>query len=282
MMDITYSIRWLRALCNGQLRPIPNSKDELGKLIEEISNHPKNIISKDIVPMTQGILSLSETTASEIMIPQARMRVVDREDKIEDTLKMMSDSGHSRFPVVQGSKDKVVGIVLAKELLGAFASAENSSGHFVWNNFIRTPIVVPESKPIDVLLSDFKKGRNHMIIVVNEYGGVAGLLTIEDVLEQIVGDITDESDSFSFEEIIQIDKRHYIIHPHTQLAEINKRFNFNLVSTSQDTIAGYIFEHLGRMAKTKDLIEGEGYRFEIVKASKREIERVRLRILNDA
>ena len=282
MKSIQQIMKWCSGLLTWKSSPLPNNKTELVKLISRLSRD--NILDKETVPMVQGILSLSETRASEIMIPQARMKVVDKEDRIEEALKLISESGHSRFPVVNGSKDNVLGIVLAKEILGFFSDHSSQTidkKRFVWNDFIRTPSFVPENKLINTLLAEFKKSRSHMVIVINEYGGVSGLVTIEDVLEQIVGDIADESDSFSFKEIIMIDRRHYIIHPHTLLSNINKKFDFKLESNAHETISGYIFEKLGRMAKSKDIVKDSYYQFEVVKATKRDIERIRLTLPDD-
>ncbi|MDI9346890.1 MAG: hemolysin family protein [Methylacidiphilales bacterium] len=273
--------RFLFALVRKELNYLPTTSTELALLIEEVANRSQGkVIDFSVVPMLKSLLRFSELTARQVMVPQSTMKVVNKESDLDEIIEVMSSSGHSRFPVIGKSRDNVEGIVLAKEIFCFASHFKKEKERFVWNDFIRTPQFVPESRSINVLLNDFKRTHNHMVLVVNEYGSVSGLVTIEDVLEEIVGEIVDESEREIVEQIIQLDKHHYLIHPHTTLSTLQKQLQIDLQSDTQDTIAGYIFEKLGRLAKKKDVVSFDTGEFEIVKANKRGIEKIRLTLFD--
>src|SRR5690349_17107030 len=200
----------------------PEDRDQLLELLQ--SSYERNLMDADALAMIEGVLQVSELQARDIMVPRAQMDVVDINDPPESFLPKVIESGHSRFPVIGESKDDVIGILLAKDLLRFYAGHESNV-----RDMLRPAVFIPESKRLNVLLKDFRRARNHMAIVVDEYGGVAGLLTIEDVLEQIVGDIEDEHDFDEVEDnIVQTPSGHYRVKAITEIADFNERLETEL------------------------------------------------------
>jgi len=226
--------------------------------------------------MLEGVLDVSEMQVRDVMIPRSQMVVLDRDAEPAALLEAIIDSGHSRFPVIGDDRDEVVGILLAKDLLRFYA--ENSSGRFSIREVLRPPIFIPESKRLNVLLREFRVSHNHMAIVVDEYGGVSGLLTIEDVLEQIVGDIGDEHDP---DEIAYFNKESDGVYTVTALARIedfNEEFGTGLGDDEYDTIGGLVIGELGRLPRRGEVVSLDDIQFTVIKSDRRRVYTLRARL----
>jgi magnesium and cobalt transporter len=251
------------------IAPEPESRTELLEVLQEA--HERNLIDADALSMIEGVFQVSELAARDIMVPRSQMDVIDITKPIEEWLPMVLETAHSRFPAVDGERDKVVGILLAKDLLRYYA--EDS---FDVRAMLREPQFIPESKRLNVLLRDFRDKHHHMAIVVDEYGGVAGLVTIEDVLEQIVGDIEDEYDLDDEEDNILAIKAgaygpRWRVKALTELEQFNEVLGTDLHNADVDTIGGYLIDHLARVPHKSEIVESEGLRFEILRADARQI-----------
>jgi magnesium and cobalt transporter len=251
------------------ISPEPENRVELLEILQDA--HERNLIDADALSMIEGVFQVSDLSARDIMIPRSQMDMIDIAKPIEAWLPMVLKTAHSRFPVVEGERDKVVGILLAKDLLRYYA--EDS---FDVRDMLRPAVFIPESKRLNVLLRDFRANRNHMAIVVDEYGGVAGLITIEDVLEQIVGDIEDEYD-FDEEEdnILAIAPGLYgprwRIKALTEIEQFNEALQTEFSDEDVDTIGGLVANHLGRVPRKGDTIEIAPLRFEVLRADARQV-----------
>jgi magnesium and cobalt transporter len=209
------------------------------------------------------------------MIPRSQMAVIQRDDAAETILPVVVESGHSRFPVIGEDRDRVVGILLAKDLLKFFAEA-GERPDFDIKEFLRPAVVVPESKRLNVLLKEFRVSHNHMAIVVDEYGGVSGLVTIEDVVEQIVGEIDDEYDIEDDQPIRREGPRQFIVRALTRIDEFNEYFGSEFTNEEFDTIGGLITHQLGRVPRRGEVITVDGFEFRVVRADRRRIDTLRL------
>ena len=247
----------------------PTTREELIQILREASS--RNLIDPDSLDMIEGVFQVSEMKVRDIMVPRAQMDVVDKNDPPESYLPMVVESGHSRFPVVDGDKDKVVGILLAKDLLRYFQLDRRKRAQFRLVDMLRPAVFVPESKRLNVLLREFKANRNHMAIVVDEYGGVAGLVTIEDVLEQIVGEIADEYDIDEDTMIMPRSNGEYVIKALTPIGDFNERFGTHLSDEEVDTIGGLVMTTLGRLPRRGDRVTIDGWQFEVLRADSRRV-----------
>jgi magnesium and cobalt transporter len=243
----------------------PEDREQLVELLR--SAYERNLLDADALTMIEGVLQVSELQARDIMVPRAQMDVIHAERKPEEFLPELIESGHSRFPVIGDSKDDVVGILLAKDLLRYFAGQE-----FDLRDMLRPAVFIPESKRLNVLLRDFRRNRNHMAIVVDEYGGVAGLVTIEDVLEQIVGEIEDEYDWDESEANILLDRNGlYRVKAQTEIAAFNDTFGTRFGDDEYDTVGGLVLSQFGRLPKRGEEVELEGLRFRVLRADSRRL-----------
>jgi magnesium and cobalt transporter len=251
------------------ISPEPENRTELLEILHDA--HERNLIDADALSMIEGVFQVSDLSARDIMVPRPQMDVIDITKPIEEWLPLVLQTAHSRFPAVEGERDKVVGILLAKDLLRYYA--EDS---FDVRNMLRPAVFIPESKRLNVLLRDFRANRNHMAIVVDEYGGVAGLLTIEDVLEQIVGDIEDEYD-FDEEEdnILSLkDGAHGIrwrVKALTEIEQFNEALGTGFAHDDVDTVGGLVANHLGRVPRKGDAFDIDNLRFEVLRADARQV-----------
>lgn len=246
----------------------PEDRDALRETLREA--HDRGLIGSDALDMIEGVFQVAEMRVRDIMVPRAQMDVIDREDPPERYLPRVIETGHSRFPVVDGDKDKVVGILLAKDLLRYFDEERRAT--FNVYDLLRPAVFVPESKRLDVLLRDFRASRNHMAIVVDEYGGVAGLVTIEDVLEQIVGEIEDEHDLDVDDVMITQRAEHeFVAKALTPIKEFNEYFGTHYPSEEVDTIGGLVMTTLGRVPKRGERLEAGGLRFEVLRSDSRRV-----------
>ncbi len=251
------------------IRGEPWSRDEIQTFIQsdvELDAEEKSMLS--------GVLEVSETQAREVMVPRSQMVVINIEDEFNDTLKMIIESGHSRFPVIGEDRDEVLGILLAKDLLCYYGSDE--AKELTIKKLLRPASVIPESKRLNALLKEFRASHNHMAIVVDEYGGVAGLLTIEDVLEEIVGDIDDEHDHEEAEFIRPDGDRNgkpcFAVRALTRVEDFNDYFECEIDDEEYDTIGGLVLHVLGRLPRRGEKLEFGGFEFAVVKADERRID----------
>lgn len=243
----------------------PEDRDQLLELLQ--SSYERNLMDADALAMIEGVLQVSELQARDIMVPRAQMDVVDIGDTPEVFLPKVIESGHSRFPVIGENKDDVIGILLAKDLLRYYAGHESNV-----RDMLRPAVFIPESKRLNVLLKDFRRARNHMAIVVDEYGGVAGLVTIEDVLEQIVGEIEDEYDFDETEAQIMLDRNGlYRVKAQTSIEDFNSTFGTEFSDDEYDTIGGLLLNRFGRLPKRGEEIELDRLRFRVQRADSRRL-----------
>ena len=250
------------------ISPEPENRAELLEVLNDA--HERNLIDADALSMIEGVFQVSDLAARDIMVPRSQADVIDVTKPIEDWLPMVLQTAHSRFPAIEGDRDKVVGILLAKDLLRYYAEES-----FDVRDMLRPAIFIPESKRLNVLLRDFRASRNHMAIVVDEYGGVAGVITIEDVLEQIVGDIEDEYDFDEEEDNILAVKDgergpRWRIKALTEIEQFNETLQSNFSDDDVDTIGGFVANHLGRVPRKGDIFEIDNLRFEVQRADARQ------------
>ena len=246
--------------------PSPTNSDEVADMLRSAEN--ESIIDADALQIMEGALKVSDLQAREIMIPRSQMKFIEADLSLEEILKIVIQSQHSRFPVVGESSDDIQGILLAKELLPLVLSGKES---FNLKSMLRPATVIPESKRINVLLQEFREQRYHMAIVIDEYGGVSGLLTIEDVLEEIVGEIEDETDEHGPEQIRKIDANYYTVDAITEIADFNEYFDVGLPDDEFDTVAGLIINALGRLPAVTDKVVINDFHFTVVAGDSRKI-----------
>ncbi len=247
----------------------PATRAELVEVLRDAAN--RELLDRDSLDMIEGVLQVSEMKVRDIMVPRSQMDVVDKDSLPEDYLPMVIESGHSRFPMIDGDKDKVTGILLAKDLLRYLFLDKKKRAHFNVHDMLRPAVFVPESKRLNVLLREFRTSRNHMAIVVNEYGGVAGLVTIEDVLEQIVGEISDEYDIDDDVMIMPRDGGEYVVKALVTLSDFNARLNTRLAHEEIETIGGLVMNRLGHVPHRGEKIDIEGLQFEVLRADSRRV-----------
>ena len=243
----------------------PEDRDQLVELLR--SSYERNLIDADALGMIEGALQMSELQARDIMIARAQMDMVAADGDLQHVLAQVIESGHSRFPVYGANKDDIVGMLLAKDLLRCIA--ENASGV---RAVLRPALFIPESKRLNDLLRDFRRNRNHMAVVVDEYGGVAGLLTIEDVLEQIVGEIEDEHDLDESDANIRPARNGgYRVRARTEIADFNATFGTRFSDAQFDTVGGLLLSRLGHLPRRGEEIELDGLRFRVQRADGRRL-----------
>lgn len=261
---------WLDRL-SQVLQGDPQDREELLTLLRAAQQ--RGLFGADALTMIEGVLQVSEMQVREIMVPRSRMVVLERDAKPDEMLPAIIGSGHSRFPVVGDSRDEVVGILLAKDLLRAYA--EDSTERFRVKEYLRPPVFVPESKRLNVLLKEFRASRNHMAIVVNEYGGVAGMITIEDVIEQIVGEIEDEHDVDEGSHILEHDGQ-FTVKAITPVEDINEALKTSFDAEETDTIGGVVMNAFGHMPKRDESIVIDGLVFTVLRSDNRRIYLLRI------
>ena len=250
----------------------PKDKEQLADILK--SAFDKNIMDSDALMMLEGVLNVSEMHVRDIMIPRSQMDVIDISKKIEEFIPFVIQTSHSRFPVIEENVNNVIGILLAKDLL-RFTSGEE----FEVRDNLRPAIFVPESKRLNVLLKDFRTNRNHIAIVVDEYGGVAGMVTIEDVLEQIVGDIEDEFDYDETEDnIIQDQDKQFRVKASTEISDFNNYFATEYSDEKFTTIGGLVTQKFGYLPQRNEKVSFDGFDIEILRADSRQIHSILISI----
>lgn len=258
------------------LHPEPQDRFELLQLLEEAVAH--KLIDPDALEMIEGVIEVSEMQVRDIMVPRSHMVVVEPDAKPAEFIPAIKASGHSRFPVIGETRDEILGILLAKDLIDINFSQDPAL--FNLKELIRPAYFVPESKRLDVLLREFRKNSNHMAIIVDEYGGVAGLVTIEDILEEIVGDITDEHDISEDDHIKKTTHDTFLVKSLTPIDEFNTHFSCQLSEEEFDTIGGLITQTLGHVPKRGEMVTLDKLEFKIIHADNRRIRLMEVRILN--
>ncbi|MCS5710593.1 transporter associated domain-containing protein [Candidatus Berkiella aquae] len=246
----------------------PKNREQLLGLLRQ--SHQNELLDLDSLRMIEGVMQVAEMNVSEIMIPRAEMIVVPKDATLAEILPIAIKSGHSRFPVIGENKDEVVGILLAKDLLNFYL--ESNTERFSIKEILRPVVFIPENKRLNILLNEFRRNRNHIAIIVDEYGGVSGLVSIEDVLEQIVGDIEDEHD---IERDLYIRKHkdgYYSIKAITPIEEFNQFFNTQLKDNEFDTIGGLVLQGFGHLPKRGESIMIENIPFKVLRANSRRIQ----------
>ncbi len=244
----------------------PGDREQLIALLH--SAFERNLFDSDALSMIEGVIQVSEMQARDIMVPRSQMSVIDISETPDKFIPLVIETAHSRFPVTENDKNNVIGILLAKDLLRYFAGEEE----FDVRDMLRPVVFIPESKRLNVLLKDFRTNRNHIAIVVDEYGGVAGLVTIEDVLEQIVGDIEDEHDFDEAEDnIVQDPGGHYRVKAITEIDDFNERLGTGLSDVDYDTVGGLVLHKFGRLPKRGESVSVGTFRFTVLRADSRRL-----------
>ena len=244
----------------------PEDREQLIELLH--SSHERNLLDADALSMIEGVLQVSILQARDIMVPRSQMDVIDISESPDRFIPFVIQTAHSRFPVTGENKDDIVGILLAKDLLRYYAGEEE----FDVREMLRPAVFIPESKPLNVLLKEFRKNRNHIAIVVDEYGGVAGLVTIEDVLEQIVGDIEDEYDFDETESnIVEQKSGQYRVKASTEIDDFNEKFGTTFSDDEFDTVGGLVLKLFGRVPRRGEEVAIDGITFKVLRADSRRV-----------
>ena len=257
---------WLERLSFALLGE-PRDREQLVELLRDAQQ--RNLLDPDALAMIEGVLQVAEMQVRDIMVPRAQMVVVERDAPLEKILPVIIESAHSRFPVIGDNRDEVAGILLAKDLLAY--SGPDGSKHFSVRDILRPSVFIPESKRLNVLLKEFRASRNHMAIVVDEYGGIAGLVTIEDVLEQIVGEIIDEHDIEEDAYIKMHNDNVYAVKALTPIEEFNHYFASKFSDEEFDTIGGLVTQRFGRLPRRGEVLSIDRFRFKVLNADSRRI-----------
>ncbi|WP_094752302.1 CNNM family magnesium/cobalt transport protein CorC [Psychromonas sp. CD1] len=245
----------------------PKNKSELLALINDAKL--RHVIDQKTKEMIKGVIDVSNLRVRDIMIPRSQMITLSLHQQVNQFLPIIIDSAHSRFPVITEDKDHIVGLLLAKDLIKY--GFKNETSEFKIKDILREAVVVPESKRLDTLLKEFRCQRYHMAIVVDEYGGVSGLVTIEDILEVIVGEIEDEYDDEEVADIRKIGKRTYAVNALTSIDDFNDYFGTNYNIEEQDTIAGLLIHQLGHLPSRGEYININGYKYKVINADNRRL-----------
>jgi len=243
------------------------TREEIASFLTEFRD--RGALASDELAMLQGVLEVSNTQVRDIMVPRSHMVVLSKDDSSEALLKTIIESYHSRFPVIGNDRDEVVGIVLAKDMLKHYVVDDRES--FQIEPLLRPAVFIPESKRLNTLLAEFREGRNHMAIVVDEYGGVSGLATIEDVLEQIVGEIDDEHDQEEAAPIQPQDDGRFVVSALTRIEEFNDFFSTQMSDEQYDTVGGLLMHELGRLPRRGEQLEYAGFRFKVLRGDRRRL-----------
>lgn len=268
---------WLDRIGNV-LSGEPRDREELLELLRDAQK--RNLFDVDAQTMLEGVLQVADMQVRDVMVPRSQMVVIERDATLDEVLPIIIESGHSRFPVIGESRDEVLGIVLAKDLLRYWQ--EKPSGGFNVREYVRPATFIPESKRLNVLLKEFRVSRNHMAVVVDEYGGVAGLVTIEDVLEQIVGEIDDETDIEEETEILKHNATRYTVKALTDIEDFNEYFAAEFSDEEFDTIGGLVMNAFGHLPRRGESIEIDRFRFRVTRADNRRLHLLEVTVLASA
>lgn len=243
----------------------PQSRDDLIELLRDVAD--RGLVESDTLAMLEGALEVDELQVRDVMVPRSHMVVIPAGATLDELLPIIIESGHSRFPVVGEDRDEIKGILLAKDLLRLVSG----NGRLELSDLLRTPVIIPESKRLNVLLREFRVSKNHMAIVVDEYGGVSGLVTIEDVLEEIVGDIDDEHDPDAIEDIRRLEDGKYLVQALTAIDDFNEALGSDFSDDEYDTIGGLVVAEFGRLPEAGESVEIGEWNFVVTSADDRRL-----------
>ena len=271
--DLNSTGRWLMKRLTQGLAPELQDRKDLLAVLREAGE--RGLVDGDALTMLEGVLEVGDLQVRDIMVPRAQMVFVRRDEPAARILPVVVESGHSRFPVMDEDRDDIVGILLAKDLLRLTTASTRE--RFDIREYMRPAVFVPESKRLNVLLKEFRRNRNHMAIVVDEYGGVSGLCTIEDVIEQIVGEIDDEFDVEDDQNIRRDAEAQFTVRGVTRIAEFNEYFGARLSEAEGvDTVAGLLMKELGRLPRRGESASIGGFEFRVLRADRRRIDALRV------
>ena len=237
----------------------------------------RGLIDADALQMLEGVLEVADLQVRDIMVPRSQMVCIEREWSLEKIFATVIESGHSRYPVIGDDKDEIVGILLAKDLLPYTAA----NATFSLLAAMRKAVFVPESKRVNVLLKDFKRNHQHMALVADEYGGVAGLVTIEDILETIVGEIDDEHDEAEGAHIVKQDERRYLVNALTPIEEFNEHFDATFSDEEVDTVGGLVVQEFGHLPRRGESIKIDNFQFSVQRADSRRVQMLQVLLSQD-
>ncbi len=269
----------LLARLSALLSREPEDREQLLAMLHHA--HERELLDADALSMIEGVMQVSELSARDIMVPRSQIDLIDIREKLDDLIPFVIETAHSRFPVIEEDRDHVIGILLAKDLLRAGSINPGTREPLDIRKLLRPPVFIPESKRLNVLLRDFRANRNHVAIVVDEYGGVAGLVTIEDVLEQIVGDIEDEYDFDEADDnIVPVEPGpigpRWRVRALTEIAQFNEYFETAFTNDQAETIGGVVTEHLGRVPRRGEEAIVGNIRFTVLRADARRVDVLRV------
>lgn len=264
---------WLDRLLQNFSHSEPRSQEELLRVIKEAANN--KVVDQEALEIIEGALGVASLQVREIMIPRSQMVVIKNEEKPNEFLPKVIESGHSRFPVIGESIDEIKGVLLAKDLLPLILEHRHD---FDLEEVLRPANIIPESKRLNVLLKEFREKRYHMALVIDEYGGISGLVTIEDILEEIVGDIEDETDDEDEDYIRQVSERDYILKALTPIEDFNDYFKTSFSDEEFDTIGGIMTQAFGHMPSRNEVVEIQGFVFRVLYSDSRQIHLLRLTV----
>lgn len=247
----------------------PNSRDELMTFLREAGARLN--LDQDGLTIIEGAFDISDQQAREVMIPRSQIVAIRADQRPEDFLPIIMDSAHSRYPVIDDSLDEILGILLVKDLLPLIMQSDAERERFQLRDVLRPAMFIPESKRLNSLLKEFRDTRNHMAVVVDEYGGTAGLVTIEDILEQIVGDIEDEHDIDEEDDIRDLGDGTWAVKALTPIDDFNERFETRFSDEEFDTVGGLVMQRFGHLPRRHEATELEGWRFTVLNADNRRI-----------
>lgn len=268
--------KWIRRITES-LSGEPRDLAELGETLETAAE--RGLIDNDALDMLEGVLEVAELQVRDIMVPRSQMTIIERDATPEEIIPIVIESGHSRFPAIGDDRDQIVGVLLAKDLLRYFN--EGGKDDFDIKECLRPAVFIPESKRLNVLLKEFRANHNHMAFVVDEYGGVAGLVTIEDVLEQIVGDIGDEYDIDEDLDIRKEGARQFTVKAQTRIGDYNDYFGSKFSDEEFDTIGGLVMSNLGRLPRRGEAFSFGGFDFKVLRGDRRRIDVLRVVTVKD-
>lgn len=258
----------------GRIRKLAAPKDRVQ--LRDMLKHAAEagLLDADALSMVEGVLDVADLQVRDIMVPHNQMICIREDDLAPRALSVAIESGHSRFPVLAADGENVIGILLAKDLLRLLTGG--NAANIELRDWIRKPLFVPESKRVNVLLKELRVGRNHMAVAIDEYGSVAGLVTMEDVIEQIVGEIDDEYDVEDEKNIRREGERHYLVRGSTRIVDFNDYFSAALPDDANDTVAGLVTQHFGRLPRRGETVQLHGFEFRVMRADRRRIETLRV------
>ena len=268
---------WLERI-GDRLSREPRDRDGLMELLRDAEQ--RQLLDPYALVMIEGVLDVSEMQVRDVMIPRAQMVIIEHDKTPEEIVPIMVESAHSRFPVIGDNKDEVIGILLAKDLLTYFAAPGESE--FNLRDVLRPAVFIPESKRLNMLLREFRTSRNHMAIVVDEYGGVAGLVTIEDVLEEIVGEIEDEHDIDDDAFIVKVSEARFTVKGITPIEDFNLEAGAGFSDDEFDTVGGLVTNEFGRVPKRGESVTFGAFQFKVLRADNRRIQLLQVTRANSA